>query len=278
VRGTLLPEIAAECGVGEIPVIAVGSHDTASAVAAVPAADKDFAYISSGTWSLLGAELDEPLCDSAVMNANYTNEGGVCGTIRLLKNIMGLWVIQECKRSWDRAGQEYTFPQLVQLAQQEPAFRAIIDVDDARFYTPGDMPRRIQEYCAETGQPVPETVGEISRTVYESLALKYRWAVERMQNDMLKKPIKALHIVGGGSKNDMLNQFTANALGLPVLAGPGEGTVIGNLLMQGMAMGAVSDIWQLRAVVNNSFPTQCFMPRETQAWDAAYKRFAAMVN
>ncbi|MDD6882613.1 MAG: rhamnulokinase [Eubacteriales bacterium] len=278
VRGTLLPEIARECGVEEIPVIAVGSHDTASAVAAVPAQDADFAYISSGTWSLLGAEITTPLCDKAVMDANYTNEGGVCGTIRLLKNIMGLWIIQECKREWDRRGDILSFPQLVELASQAPAFKAVIDVDDQRFYAPGDMPERIREYCRETNQPVPETIGEISRVVYEGLALKYRWAIERMEQDMLKKPVKVLHIVGGGSKNAMLNQFTANALGRPVLAGPGEGTVIGNLLMQGMALGAVSDLWQLRKVVEKSFPTDRFLPENTDQWDAAYARFLTLMR
>ena len=274
VRGTLLPEIAKECGVAEIPVIAIGGHDTASAVAAVPAQEKDFAYISSGTWSLLGAEVQKPLCTEGVMKANYTNEGGVDGSIRLLKNIMGLWIIQECKREWDRRGSETSFGELVELSMQAPAFKAILDVDDACFLAPGDMPARIQAYCAKSGQPVPEGKGEISRVIYESLALKYRWAIERLEEDMLKKPIEALHIVGGGSKNALLNRFTAEAIKRPVIAGPDEGTIIGNLLVQAQALGAISGIRELREVVENSFPTKTFLPEtDGKAWDEAYQRY-----
>ena len=274
VRGTLLPEIAKECGVAEIPVIAIGGHDTASAVAAVPAQEKDFAYISSGTWSLLGAEVQKPLCTESVMKANYTNEGGVDGSIRLLKNIMGLWIIQECKREWDRRGSETSFGELVELSMQAPAFKAILDVDDACFLAPGDMPARIQAYCAKSGQPVPEGKGEISRVIYESLALKYRWAIERLEEDMLKKPIEALHIVGGGSKNALLNRFTAEAIKRPVIAGPDEGTIIGNLLVQAQALGAISGIRELREVVENSFPTKTFLPEtDGKAWDEAYQRY-----
>ena len=274
VRGTLLPEIAKECGVAEIPVIAIGGHDTASAVAAVPAQEKDFAYISSGTWSLLGAEVQKPLCTEGVMKANYTNEGGVDGSIRLLKNIMGLWIIQECKREWDRRGSETSFGELVELSMQAPAFKAILDVDDACFLAPGDMPARIQAYCAKSGQPVPEGKGEISRVIYESLALKYRWAIERLEADMLKKPIEALHIVGGGSKNALLNQFTAEAIHRPVITGPDEGTIIGNLLVQAQALGAIDGMRALRQVVEDSFPTQTFLPETDGAiWNAAYGRY-----
>ena len=277
-RGTLLPEIARECGVDEIPVYAVGGHDTASAVAAVPAQGRDFAYLSSGTWSLLGVEVDEPKCEPGVLNAGYTNEGAVDGSIRLLKNIMGLWIIQECKREWDRRSDAVDFAGLVRLAEQAPAFKAIIDVDDDVFLAPGDMPARIQEYCRKTGQPVPEGRGEISRVIYESLALKYRWAIERLEQDILHRPIPVLHIVGGGSKNAMLNQFTADALGREVAAGPGEGTVIGNLLVQAMAVGAISDLQALRAVVENSFPTERFQPKNTADWDAAYARYLKLIE
>ena len=178
VRGLLLKQIADEVGMEQVPVIAVGSHDTASAVAAVPAREgSSFAYISSGTWSLLGAEITEPLSSVEVMKANYTNEGGINGTTRLLKNIMGLWIIQECKREWDRRADAVDFAGLVKLAEKAPAFKAVIDVDDPRFLAPGNMPARIQDYCRETNQPVPEGRGEISRVIYESLALKYRWAI-----------------------------------------------------------------------------------------------------
>ena len=279
VRGTLLPEIAKECGVSEIPVIAVGGHDTASAVAAVPAKESDFAYISSGTWSLLGVELPQPVCDEGVMRANYTNEGGVDGSIRVLKNIMGLWIIQECKREWDRRSDAVDFAELVEMAMSAPAFKAVIDVDDPCFLAPGDMPARIQRYCERTGQPVPQGRGEISRVVYEGLALRYRWAVERLEADVLKKPVKVLHIVGGGSKNALLNKFTAEAIKRPVIAGPGEGTVIGNLLMQAVALGAVSGIAELRGIVEASFPTKTFEPEtDGAAWDAAYARYLELLE
>ncbi len=278
VRGTLLPEIARECGVDEIPVIAVGGHDTASAVAAVPARDEDFAYISSGTWSLLGVEIPKPMCEESVMNANYTNEGGVNGSIRLLKNIMGLWIIQECKREWDRRSDAVGFAELVEMAVKAPAFKAMIDVDDECFMAPGDMPNRIQEYCRRTGQAVPQGRGEISRVVYESLALKYRWAIEKLEG-MLGKPVKTLNIVGGGTKNVLLNRFTAEAIKRPVITGPSEGTAIGNLLMQAKALGAIEDIWALRRVVEASFPTEEYLPEtDGKAWDEAYARYMELFD
>ena len=277
-RGTLLPKIARECGVGEIPVIAVASHDTASAVAAIPADGPDFAYISSGTWSLLGAEIRTPLCEREVMEANYTNEGGVDGTIRLLKNIMGLWIIQECKREWDRRTDAVSFSQIVEMAEQAEPFIAFINVDDPCFLAPNDMPARIQEYCRKTGQRVPQSRGQIARVIYESLALKYRWAIERLEKDLLKKRISALNIVGGGSKNDMLNRFTADAIARPVIAGPDEGTVIGNLLVQAMGVGAISDLAGLRRVVEASFPTRRFQPGDGAAWDGAYAKYLETVG
>ena len=278
VRGTLLAEIARECGVAEIPVIAIGGHDTASAVAAVPAREKDFAYISSGTWSLLGTEIEKPLCAEGVMKANYTNEGGVDGSIRLLKNIMGLWIIQECKREWDRRSDAVSFSQIVEMAEKAEPFIAFIDVDDPCFLAPNDMPARIQEYCRKTGQRVPASRGEIARVVYENLALKYRWAIERLENDMLKKRVNALHIVGGGSKNEMLNRFTADAINRAVIAGPDEGTVIGNVLVQAMGVGALKDVAALRRVVEASFPTRRLEPENAAAWDAAYAKYLEMVE
>ena len=279
-RGNLLKQIADECNVDQIPVYSVAGHDTASAVAAVPAQEDDFAYISSGTWSLFGAEIDKPLTEKSVMDANYTNEGGICNTIRLLKNIMGLWIINECKRVWDRKGNTAGFAEIVKMAEAAPKFKAIIDVDDARFLTPGDMPGRIQEYCRETNQEVPEGIGEIARVIYESLAIKYRWALEALETDMLKKEVKVLHIVGGGSNNLMLNQFTANAINRNVVAGPSEGTVIGNLMVLAMAAADVKDMKQLRKVVENSFPTTTFVPNaeEKAEWDAAYAKFLSLIK
>ncbi|MEA4898177.1 rhamnulokinase family protein [Bacillota bacterium Meth-B3] len=277
-RGRLLPAIAEETGVGPVPVIAVASHDTASAVAAVPASCERFAYLSSGTWSLLGAEIREPLSDASVMEANYTNEGGVDGTIRLLKNIMGLWIINECKREWDRRSDAVDFAELVQMAGRAEPFFAVIDVDDPCFGAPGDMPERIKHYCRRTGQRVPEGRGQTARVIYESLALKYRWGIERLEQDLLKHPIEVLHIVGGGSKNAMLNQFTANAIARPVIAGPSEGTVIGNLLVQAMGLGAIRDMKELRACVARSFPTKTFLPEGERApWDEAYRRLLALL-
>lgn len=274
VRGLLKEEIARETGLPQVPVIAVASHDTASAVAAVPAEKGSrFAYISSGTWSLLGAELKSPLCREEVMQANYTNEGGLCGTTRLLKNIMGLWIIQECKRAWDREGAEIGFGEIVKLAEAAPAFKAVIDVDDPCFMAPGGMPERIQDYCRRTNQPVPETRGEIARVVYEGLALKYRWAIERLEKDLLGHEIDVLHIVGGGSKNEMLNRFTAQAIGRKVVAGPSEGTVIGNLLVQAMALGAIDGLDALREVVACSFENKTYLPEgDASAWDEPYAR------
>ena len=211
------------------------------------------------------------------MNSNYTNEGGVDGSIRLLKNIMGLWIINECKREWDRRSDAVGFAQLVEMVMAAPAFKAVIDVDDPCFMAPGDMPNRIQEYCRRTGQAVPQGRGEISRVVYEGLALKYRWAIERLERDLLRKPIKSLNIVGGGSKNVLLNKFTAEAIKRPVIAGPGEGTVIGNLLMQAVALGEIEDIWALRRVVEASFPTEEFLPEtDGKAWDEAYEKYLKM--
>ena len=278
VRGALLEDIAKETGAGQVPVIAVCEHDTASAVAAVPAEGERFAYISSGTWSLLGTEIRTPMCEPAVMEANYTNEGGVDGTTRLLKNIMGLWIIQECKREWDRREDAVDFNGLVRLAELAQPFYAMIDVDDPCFLQPGGMPARVQAYCERTGQNIPKGRGQICRVVYESLAMKYRLNVERLEKDLLKHSVDALNIVGGGSKNSMLNQFTANALGKPVIAGPGEGTVIGNLLMQAMALGAIGSLKELREVVARSFPTDTFMPEGDGAdWNAAYDRFLKLL-
>ena len=259
-------------------MFAVGGHDTASAVAAVPAQKDGFAYLSSGTWSLLGVEIPQPLCTRAVLDAGYTNEGGVDGSIRLLRNIMGLWIIQECKREWDRRGEEAGYGELVELAKRAPAFKAVLDVDDDSFLAPGDMPARVQGYCRRTGQSVPEGRGEIARVIYESLALKYRWAIERLEGDILGRRIAGLNVVGGGSQNDMLNQFTADELGREVVAGPSEATVIGNLLVQAAADGAVSDLRAGREVAARSFPTRTFQPAGTGAWDDAYRRYLELMN
>lgn len=279
VRGSLRASLREEIGLtGETLFVAGGQHDTAAAVAAVPAQSDSFAYISSGTWSLLGAETREPVISSGVMKANYTNEGGVCGTTRVLKNIMGMWIIQECRRRWLKEGECEDFAGLAALAEQAEPFHSLFDPDDDRFLAPGNMPKRIREYCAETNQPIPETRGQVARAIYESLALKYRWAIRRLERDILGHGVDCVHIVGGGSNNTLLNKMTASAVGKPVLAGPGEATAIGNLLIQAMALGALDSLASLRAVVRASFAPVTFEPVETAAWDDAYGRFLGLTG
>ena len=277
VRGRLLPEIAQETGAGEVPLVAVAGHDTASAVAAVPAVDEDFAYISSGTWSLVGVETRAPVISEEAKAFNLTNEGGVDGTYRVLKNVMGLWIIQECQREWERRGIRLTFPQIVEEAGRAPAFAALFDPDGEEFLTPGNMPEKIAAACRRTGQRPPEGVGATARAVYESLALCYRHTVERLEQAR-GRAVSALHIVGGGSNNEMLNRFTADALGIPVLAGPSEATAIGNLLLQARALGLVGDLWEMRRIVADSFGVRRIEPGDRAPWDAAYKTYREIVG
>jgi sugar (pentulose or hexulose) kinase len=274
VRGSLSASIREELGIAsDVPVVAGAQHDTAAAVAAVPAKEKNFAYISSGTWSLLGVETGAPVVSGGVMDANYTNEGGVCNTTRVLKNIMGMWILQECRRNWQLEGSCESYQELAALAEREKPFRSVFDPDDIRFLPQGDMPARIRAYCADTGQPAPETHGQFARAIYESLALKYRWAVGRLERDILGHEISCLHIVGGGSNNALLNQMTASAVSKPVVAGPGEATAIGNLLMQAMALSEVHSLDALRDIVRASFETVEYMPENTGQWQDAYDHF-----
>lgn len=269
--GKLKPELAEELGVGQIPVVAVASHDTGSAVASVPVADgEDFIYISSGTWSLMGVELDSPMVTQEAMAHNFTNEGGVNKTIRFLKNIMGLWLIQESRRQWDREGTLLSFDELEKQAREATPFASLIDPDYHEFQTPGNMPKRIREFCKMTGQKVPETKGEIVRCIAESLAFKYRQVVEGMEN-VTGKEYKVINIVGGGIKDKMICQFTANATGRTVSAGPVEATSIGNIIVQGMATGAIESLEKGRRVVKNSFPIDTYAPQETDKWNEAYE-------
>lgn len=274
--GALLPSITDEVGKNRIQVYTTASHDTASAVIAVPATDKDFIYISSGTWSLMGAELNAPLINDATRAANLTNEGGAMGTIRFLKNIMGLWIIQESRRQWKREGKDYSFAQMEAWAKECTPFRSLINVDYKTFNTPGNMPEKIREYCRMTGQPVPESVGEIVRCIYESLALKYRYTVDTI-GTLRGKPATMINVVGGGTKDKFLSQMTADACGIPVCAGPEEATAIGNLVMQAIAQGEIKDLAQAREVVANSFEMKHYQPcTEREAWDEAYARFCAL--
>ncbi len=275
VLGELLPWVAEETGARGVKLVAPGTHDTASAVAAVPAQGHDYAYLSSGTWSLMGVETPQPVVDETALALNFTNEGGVCDTIRLLKNITGLWLIQECRRTWQQAGQQLSWDEIVQLAAAAPAFTAFVDVDAADFARPGDMPARIRAYCERTGQPVPQDDGAVARVVFESLALKYR-SVTEMLEALIGKRVGVLHIVGGGTQNRLLSQFAANALGRPVVSGPIEATAIGNLLMQMLALGDIGSLDEGRDLVRRSFPTQTFEARDVAAWDDAYGRFVGL--
>ncbi|WP_135550371.1 rhamnulokinase [Paenibacillus cymbidii] len=275
--GDLLPSICEELGVPSVPVIAVAEHDTASAVVAVPAAEGDFAYLSSGTWSLLGTELPAPVLTDEAMRLNFTNEGGVERTYRLLKNIMGLWLVQECRNEWEKEGKRRTFAELVKEGEQAEPFVSLIDPDHADFMNPPHMPRQIEAFCRATGQPVPETEGAMIRCVLESLALKYRMVLDYTER-LSGRRFPVLHIVGGGSNNELLNQFTANAIGRKVIAGPTEGSAIGNIAVQLMALGALNGLAEARAVIRDSFPLQAYEPRETEAWTAAYERFRRLVG
>ena len=274
--GKLLPQVLEETGRTDADVLAVASHDTASAVIAVPTEEADFIYISSGTWSLMGTELTQPLISEESRRLNLTNEGGAMGTIRFLKNIMGLWLIQESRRQWRREGNEYSFAQMEAWARECTPFRSLIDPDDASFATPGNMPERIREYCRRTGQPVPESVGEVVRCIYESLALKYRMTAESIQA-LMGRSAKVIHVVGGGTKDRFLSQMTADACGITVAAGPEEATAIGNLMMQLVAKGEVADLAQARQIVSASFELKRYEPSDARdAWNEAYQRFCAL--
>ncbi|HZT34235.1 MAG TPA: rhamnulokinase family protein [Bryobacteraceae bacterium] len=268
--GPLLPSVAAAAGLGEVPVYATGCHDTASAVAAVPAQGEGWVYISSGTWSLMGVETDEPVINEASLTLNLTNEIGAAGKVRLLKNIAGLWLLQECRRTWALEGHEYSYEQLTQLAAAARPFSAIIDPD--AFLEPGEMPRKIADLCRRTGQQPPESCGEFARTILESLALRYRQVLESIES-LLGRRFSVIHIVGGGSRNAVLNQFVADATARTVVAGPAEATAIGNVLIQAMGAKAVSGLPEARAVVRQSFPLETFDPTRGNGWDAAYERF-----
>ncbi|CAG7657257.1 rhamnulokinase [Paenibacillus allorhizosphaerae] len=275
--GRLSADVCSELGAPPIPVIAVGEHDTASAVVAVPADSPDFAYLSCGTWSLLGTELRQPVLTEQALAWNFTNEGGVDGTHRLLKNIMGLWLVQECKRAWDKAGRSLSFPQLVAAAEQAEPFHSLIDPDDDAFLNPVSMPEAIRDYCVRTGQPAPETEGLIIRCVLESLALKYRLVLERTET-LSGKRFAGLHMVGGGIHNELLCRFTANAIGRPVWAGPAEGSALGNIVVQYMALGYIRDVQEARGIIRQSFPLKTYGPEEAAAWQSAYERFCRIIG
>ena len=277
VVGPLLQIVAEETGASAVPVIAPACHDTGSAVAAVPAQRENFAWLSSGTWSVMGTELPEPVINSSSLKFNFTNEGGVNSTFRFSKNIAGLWLVQECRRTWAARGEEYSYDDLTKMAAEAAPFVALVDPDYSEFAKPGDMPARLQAYCTRTGQPAPESKGAIVRCALESLALKYRLVLERLES-MIGYRLEPLHIVGGGTKNRLLSQFTADAIGRQVIAGPAEATAIGNILMQAYALKLISSLAEGRQVVARSFDLETYEPRDPNQWDDVYQRFVGLME
>lgn len=273
--GTLTEEVQRLTGLGPVPVISVAGHDTASAVAAVPAEDEDFAYLSSGTWSLMGIEVKEPIISDRSRQLNFTNEGGVDRTIRFLKNICGMWLLECCRREWSAAGIDTTYAGLCEAAEKSTHFRSLVNPDNPRFANPPSMLKEIAAYCLETGQPAPETPGEYTLCILESLALRYR-QVMSMLHEFAPHKIKCLHIIGGGSRNRMLNHMTADATGVTVIAGPSEATAIGNALIQARAAGMAGSLQEMRRIVSSSTETDRFIPQHTTEWDDAYNRFVML--
>lgn len=273
--GVLTKEVQQLTGLGAIPVIAVAGHDTGSAVAAVPAKDEKFAYLSSGTWSLMGIETRNAIINDLSYERNFTNEGGIDGTTRFLKNICGMWLYERCRKEWTDAPKSHT--ELIAAAMEQPAFQSIINPDDPMFANPASMVEAIKDYCRQTGQHVPEGYAEICRCIFESLALRYRQVFNYLR-EMASFPIEVLHIIGGGSLNAYLNQFTANSLGIEVLAGPQEGTAIGNIMLQAKASGDVGDIWDMRRIIAASIELKRFEPTDKDQWDNAYGRFLKIVE
>lgn len=277
VAGRLTKAISEELSIEQIPVVAVGEHDTASAVVATPATDEYFAYLSCGTWSLIGTEMSQPVLTERARELNFTNEGGIGRSYRMLKNIMGLWLLQECKRVWERAGQSFTYPELIAAAERTSAFHSFVDPDDEMFLNPADMPAQIQHYCRQTNQPIPEQPGEFVRCIIESLALKYRYALELIE-ELADRQFNGLHMVGGGIQNELLCQFTANALSRQVWAGPIEASAIGNMMTQYIALGKVATLAEARQIVATSFPMQTYQPQHIDEWKEAYERFRQVIR
>lgn len=276
VLGELSKEVCEECGVDPVPVISVCGHDTQSAITSVPCEDGDFAFLSSGTWSLFGTELDKPIVNETSMNINITNEGGFDGSTGFLKNIIGLWLIQESRRQWKREGKEYSYADLEKLALAAEPFKCFIDPDAPEFVPHGNIPERVREFCRKTGQYVPETVGEIMRCIYESLAMKYRLTFEKLR-ECTERDYPVIHVIGGGTKDGLLCQMTANSCDRTVKAGPIEATVMGNVAVQLMSDGSVKNIGQARKIVADSSELKAFEPKDTDKWAGAYEDFLKVV-
>ena len=270
--GHLLSGVAEETGASGVKVVLPGTHDTASAVAAVPAGEGKWAFLSSGTWSLLGIETREPVMNERAKAFELGNEVGVLGTVRPLKNISGLWLVQQCRATWETQGHPHSYAELTQMAEASAPFAAVIDPDDPSFTPPGDMPARLAEFCIRAGQTPPSTRGEVVRTILESLALRYRMALEAIEG-IVEDRMDTLHIVGGGGQNLLLNQFTANAVGRPVVVGPVEATAAGNVLLQMVAAGEISSLDEGREIIGRSFELTTYVPKDAEEWEGAYERF-----
>jgi rhamnulokinase len=277
ILGSLSPWLCEELDIQPIPVVAVATHDTASAVSAIPMIGKDVAFLSSGTWSLLGTEIDAPVINPMGLEHNFSNYGGACNTWLIWKNIQALWVLQECQRTWTDEGKTYSHEDVILLANQADPFGPILDSDDLAFFAPGNFPQRIQEYCTRTGQQPPEGAGAITRCILESLALKYRYTFERLQA-VVEKPMNQLCVVGGGSRNWLLNKFTADVLGIPLKAGPDEASAIGNIMQQLIALGELGCLDDSRCVIRDSFQTADFEPTYSEAWEEAYARYLQVIK
>lgn len=278
VVGTLSGEVQDELKLPAIRAVAVPEHDTGAAVVSVPVdTEEPVAYLISGTWSLFGTELPQPLLAPEALRLGFSNEGGMGGTARMLKNIMGLWLIQECKREWDQEGKSHSFAELVKLADEAPAFRSFINPDDLLFLPPGGMPARVQEYCRRTGQQVPESAGEITRCIYESLALQYRLSLERLER-LTGNAYSRLNMMGGGIQNKLLCQMTASAIGRPVWAGPVEASSLGNVAAQLIALGEVADVREARSLIKRSYPLDVYEPAEREAWEQVFAGFLTVTG
>jgi len=274
--GKLDKNIAQQLGWRDVLVVAVASHDTGSAVACVPARGKDWAFISSGTWSLMGIETENPIINDLALRLNFTNEGGVEGTFRVLKNITGLWLVQKCREAWEME-KKFSYDQLMAMAQGAKSFRFFIDPDWEGFLNPPDMPKAIQQYCIQTGQELPRSPAEFVRGICENLALKYRVILDEIRQ-ISSNPINKIHVIGGGAKNRLLCQLTANATGLPVFAGPAEATAIGNIMMQSKAHGFIQSLVQMREIIRNSFDVVVYEPKKTKEWREAFRLFQKILH
>jgi len=276
ILGNIQNEVAQETGSKSVPVIAVAAHDTGSAIVAVPSTEKNFVYLSSGTWSIMGIESLHPIISEQTRQLNFTNEGGVDGTTRFLKNIMGMWLIQEVQRIWEGEGTKYSWPEMVELARKSEPFKFLVNPDDSMFLNPRDMVQAVRDFCYQTAQGTPQNHGETIRCIYDSLALKYRYTLEQIR-DVSNNPIEVINIIGGGANNHFLNQLTADATGLRVVAGPTEATAIGNIMIQAKALGYVGSLNEIRQIIADSFELVNFIPSEELDWDEAYNKYLRII-